>query len=159
MDEAGSGSLGLRDRCYFCTVLVSSGRVPAAATSYAAAAAGYTAAVAGHASAAASHAAAATWVYAACCDSYWGSTATAFAPAWSACHHFYDSSCIVQWALESGTATSTVCFTYRAGVLVVCLASASPAVHTSSDGLHTGSDFFAASARDYSVQEPWSFLQ
>ena len=33
---------------------------------------------------------------------------------------------------------------------MVCLASASPAVHTSTDGLHTGSDFFAACARDYS---------
>jgi len=52
--------------------------------------AGYTVA-AGHASAVASHAIAATGVYAACCDSYWGSTAIAFTLAWSACHHFYDS--------------------------------------------------------------------
>ena len=59
-----------------------------------AAAIGHTIAAAGHALAAASHAAAATWVFAACCGSYWGSTATAFTLAWSDYHHFYDSSFI-----------------------------------------------------------------
>ena len=108
----------------------------------------------GHASAAAPHAAAVTWIYAACCDSYWGSTATAFTLDRPAYHHFYDSSFIAQRVSESGTASSIISFTYRVGVPVVCLASASPAVHTFSDGLHTGSDFLDASAKDYSLQEP-----
>ena len=114
-------------------------------------AAGDLAAAAGHASAAASHVAAVTWVYAAYCDSYWGSTTIAFTLAWSACHHFYDSSFPAQWALESGTATNIVCFTYRAGVPVVFLTGVSPTVHTSLDGLHTGSDFLVAYARYYSL--------
>ena len=48
-----------------------------------------------------------------------GPSATGFAPAWSACHHFDDSSVTAQWTSKSGTATSTVCFAYRAGVPVV----------------------------------------
>ena len=59
------------------------------------------------------------------------------------------------WAvkLESRIASDTVSFTYRAGVLVVCLAGVSPTVHTSLDGLHTGLDFLADSARYLSLQE------
>ena len=83
---------GSGDSCYICSVPDSAGQVPATAASYLAADIGSTAAVAGHALAADPHAAAATRVYAACCGSYWGSTATAFTPAWSAYHHFYDSS-------------------------------------------------------------------
>ena len=131
---------------------------PAAAAGYSAADTGSTAAAAGHASTADPHAAAASWIYAACSDSYWGSTATAYAPAWSVCHHFHDSSVTAQWASELGTATSAVCFSYRAGVLVLCFASTSPVVHTFLDGLHTGWDILATSARDHSVQEPWCFL-
>jgi hypothetical protein len=53
----------------------------AAAASHTSADIGSTTAAAGHASTTDPHAAAATWVHAACRDSYWGSTATAFAPA------------------------------------------------------------------------------
>ena len=42
---------------------------------------------------------------------------------------------------------------------MVCFTSASPAVHTSSDGLHIGSDVLAGSARYLSLQEPWSDFQ
>ena len=108
------------------------------------AATGFIIAAAGHALAIASHAAAATWVYAACCDSHWGSTATAITPAWSAYHHFYDSSFTAQWASESRTASATVSFTYRASVLVVCFASVSPTVHSSSYRLHSASEFVSA---------------
>ena len=135
---------GLGDRCHFCIVLDSVGRVSETVAGYSAANAGSTAAVAGHASAAAPHAAVAPWIYAACSDSYWGSTATIFTLAWSASHHFYDSSFLAQWASESGTANGTVSFTYRASVLVVCFASVSPIVHTSSYGLHSTSEFVSA---------------
>ena len=101
MDEAGPGTTGSRDSCYICSVPDSAGRVPVTAASYSAADIGSTAA-AGHASATDPHAAAAPWIYAACSDSYWGSTAIAFTPAWSACHHFYDSSFIAQWLQSQG---------------------------------------------------------
>ena len=114
------------------------------ASSYSVVDTGSIAAVASHASAVDPHVAAASWIYAACGDGYWGSTATAFAPAWSDYHHFYDSSFTAQWASESGTASDTVSFTYRAGVPVVRFASGSPAVHSIIDGLHTGIDIVAA---------------
>ena len=143
MDEAGSGLPGSGDCCHFCTVPDSAGQVPAIAVGYAAANAGATA---GHAPAAAPHAATATWVYAACCDSYWGSTATAFTPACSAYHHFDDSSSIAQWASELGIASSSVCLSHSTGVSVVILASSSPTVHTISYGLLTGSVILAICA-------------
>ena len=68
---------------------------PAAAVGYSAADTGSTAAAVGHASAADPHAAAASWIYAACCDCYWGSTIIAFAPAWSDYHYLDDSSITV----------------------------------------------------------------
>ena len=149
MDEAGPGTPGSGDSCYICTVPDSVGRVPAAATGdpaavVAAAGLGSIVAAAGHASAADTHAAAAPWLYAACSDSHWGSTATTSALAWSDCYYFDDSSITAQWASELGTTTSTVCFTYRAGLLVVCFARVSPVVHTTPDGLHTGTDVVAA---------------
>ena len=86
------GTPGSGDRCHFCTILDSAGRVSETAASYSVADAGSTVAVAGHASAADPHAAAATWIYVACSDIDWGSTTTAFALAWSDCHHVDDSS-------------------------------------------------------------------
>ena len=111
------------------------------ATGYAAANVGYTA-TAGHESAAV-----ATWVYAACCDSYWGSTATAFTLDRPAYHHFYDSSFIAQWASESGTASYSVCFTYRASVLVVCFAcdNLGSSLHFHCYGFHSASELLGAS--------------
>ena len=83
---------GSGDSCYICTVPDSVGRVPAAAAGDPAAA-GYLGADSDSTVAAADpYAAAASWIYAACSDSYWGSTATASALAWSAYHHFHDSS-------------------------------------------------------------------
>ena len=64
---------------------------PAAAASYTSADAGSIAAAC-HASAVDPHAAVAPWIYAACCDCYWGSTVTAFALAWSDYHYLDDSS-------------------------------------------------------------------
>ena len=92
MDQAGPGMIGSGDSYYICSVLDSVGRVPTTVASYSVADTGsIAAAAAGHASAADPHAAAASWIYAACCDSYWGSTATAFALAWSDYHHIDDS--------------------------------------------------------------------
>ena len=123
---------GSGDRCQLCTVLGSSGQVPAVA-------AGPPAAAAVDASAAVTHAAAAFGIHAACSDSHWGPTAIVFAPDWSACYHYDDSSSTAQWASELGIASSSVCFSYSTGVLVVILASGSPTVHTISYGLHVGS--------------------
>ena len=120
---------GTGDHCQLCTVLGSSGRVPEAAAASPAAAV--------DASLADTHAAAAHGLYAACSDSTWGPTATAFALACSACHHYDDSSSTAQWASELGIASSSVCFTHSSGVPVVVLTSGSPAVHAFSDGLHT----------------------
>ena len=97
---------GSEDRCQLCTVSGSSGRVPATVAGPPAAAA------AADASAAITYAAATHGIHAACSDSSWGSIATAFAPACSACHHYDDSSCTAQWASESGTASIAVCFTH-----------------------------------------------
>ena len=74
MDAVGPGTTGTGDRCQLRTVPGSLGRVlEAAAASPAAAAA--------DASPADTHVAAAYGLYAACSDSTWGPTATAFAPA------------------------------------------------------------------------------
>jgi len=88
------GTPGSGDRCHFCTILDSAGRVSETAASYSVADAGSTVAVADHASAVDPHAAVAPWIYAACCDCYWGSIVTAFALAWSDCHYLDDSSII-----------------------------------------------------------------
>ena len=125
MDAAGPGLLGTGDSCPLCTVPGSLGRVLEAAA-------------AADAPAVDPIAAAAYGLHAACCDSTWGPTATAFALASSACYHFDDSSSTAQWAPESGTASSSVCFTSCTGVPVVSLTRGSPAVHSTSDGLHTG---------------------
>ena len=109
-------------------------------------AAGPPIAVAADASVAVTQAAAAYGIHAACSDSSWGPTATAFTPDCSVCHHYDDSSSTTQWAPESGTASSSVCFTPSTGVSVVILASGSPAVHTTSDGLHTGTVILAICA-------------
>ena len=90
------------------------------------------------ASAVVTHAAAAFGIHAACSDSHWGPTATTFTPYWSACYHYDNSSSTAQWASESGTASSSVCFSHSTGVPVVILTSGSPVVHTISYGLHTG---------------------
>ena len=94
MDEVGLGQIGSGDNCYTCTVPDSAGRVPALAACYSTVDPGTTAAVAGYALAVDTHAAAASRVHAACSDSHWGSTVTAFAPAWSDCHYLNDSSII-----------------------------------------------------------------
>ena len=86
------GTPGSGDRCHFCTILDSAGRVSETAASYSVADAGSTVAVADHASAVDPHAAVASQIHAACSDSDWGSTATGFALAWSAYHNFDDSS-------------------------------------------------------------------
>ena len=91
------------------------------------------------AAAAVTHAAVAFGIHAACSDSHWGPTAIAFILDWLACYHYDDSGSTAQWASESGTASSSVCFSPSTGVPVVILASGSPVVHTTSDGLHTGS--------------------
>ena len=123
---------GSGDRCQLCTVSGSSGRVPAIA-------AGPPAAAAADASAAVTHAAATFGIHAACSESHWGPTATTFALDWLACYHYDDSSSTAQWASESGIASSSVCFSHSIGVPVVILTSGSPAVHTITDGLQTGS--------------------
>ena len=107
---------GTGDSCQLRTVSGSSRRVPAAAAAPSAPAVTYAAAAHG--------------IHAACSDSHWGSTATSS-------YHFDDSSSTAQWAPESGTASSLVCFTYSSGVLVVVLTSGSPAVHSISHGLLT----------------------
>ena len=104
------------------------------------------AAAAADASTAVTHVAAAYGIYAACSNSTWGSTVTAFNLACSACHHYDDSSSIAQWALELGTASSSICFTHSSGVPVVVLTSGSPAVHTISYGLLIGSVILAIRA-------------
>ena len=102
-------------------------------------AAGPPAAAVADAPAAVTHAVAAFGIHAACSDSHWGPTATTFAPDWLAYYHYDDSSSTAQWALESGIASSSVCFSHSTCVPVVILANGSPAVHTTSDGLDTGS--------------------
>jgi hypothetical protein len=140
VDATGSSTTGSGDRCKLCTVLGSSRRVPATAADPPAAAA------LADASAAVTHAAAAYGIYAACSNSTWGPTATAFALDCSAYHHYDDSSSTAQWASESGTASSSVCFTPNTCVPVIVLASGSPTVHSISDGLHTGSVILAICA-------------
>ena len=140
MDEAGSGSLGLGDSSYSSTGSGKTRRVPATVAGYPAVALGYPAA-------AAVHAAAVTWIYVACCYCYWGSTTIAYTSARPTYHHFTDSSCIAQWASESGIASYSVCFTYRAGVLVVCFASDSlgSSLHSHCYEFHFASEFLSAS--------------
>jgi len=120
------------DSSYTCTGSGSIGRVLEA--------------VAGHAAAAAHDVAAVTWVHAAHFLCYWGRSSTDYTSVRPACHHFSDSSCIAQWASELGTASYSVCFTYRVGVPVVCLVSDSlgSTVHTATYRRHTDSEFVDA---------------
>ena len=136
---ARSGSPGLGDRNYSSIGSAQIGQVLEIAV-------GHTAVV-GHASAVAADVVAVTWIYAACCRYYWGCSATVYTSAQPAYHHFSDSSCTTHWASESGIASYIVCFTDRAGVLVVCFASDSPSssLHPHCYGLHSALELFSAS--------------
>ena len=95
-----------------------------------------------------------TWLDAACIHCYWSCSSAVYTLDRLACyHHSSDSSCIAQWASESGTTSYLVCFTYRVGVPVVCFTSDSPgsAFHTATYGLHIGSEFVDACARHPSL--------
>ena len=129
------------DSSYTCTGSGSIGRVLEA--------------VAGHAAAAAHDPATVTWVHAVsflcyqCCSSV---VYTSDRPAY---HHFSDSSYTTQWASESVTTSYSVCFTYRAGGLVVCLTSDSSgsSLHSYCYGLHSTLELLNASDRHHSFQE------
>ena len=124
--------LGTGDSCQLRAVSGSLGRVPAAAVAPLAPVVTYAAAAHG--------------IHATCSDSYWGPTATAFAPACTASYHFDDSSSTAHRASESGTASSSVHVTSSTGVPVVSFTWCSPAVHSLSHGFLTRADFFAIRA-------------
>jgi hypothetical protein len=89
-----------------------------------------------------------TWLHATCLHCYRGRSSAALAADRSTCHHYSsDSSCTTQWTSESGTASSLVFLTYRAGVLVVCFTRdrAGSALYSFSHGLYTNSVHFSAS--------------
>jgi hypothetical protein len=135
VDEAGLGTPGIGDRSCYCLGSGTSGSVLVAA---------------GHAVAVACYSAAVTWLHAACLHCYRGRSLVALARDRSTCHHYSsDSSCTAQWASESGTASSSVCLTSRAGVSMVCFTRdrVGSVLYSFSHGLYSYSVHFSASDR------------
>jgi hypothetical protein len=130
-DEARPGTPGTGDCSCYCLGSGTSGSVLAAAGDVATTC--YSAAV--------------TWLPVACLHCYSGHSSAALAADRSACHHYSsDSNCIAQWASESGTACSSVCHTYKAGVSVVCFTKerVGSALYSFSHGLYSYSVHFSA---------------
>jgi hypothetical protein len=80
----------------------------------------------------------------------------------SAYHHYSnDSSCTTQWASESGTTSSSVCLTYRAGFSVVCFTRdrVGSALYSFGHGLHSYLVHFSTSDGHPCLQESRCYLQ
>ena len=152
MDEARLGLLGLGDSSYSSIGSGLIGQVLETATGHLAAATAATA----------HDLAVVTWLYATCIHCYWGCSSVDYTSDRPACyHHCSDSSCTALWALELGKTSYSVCFTYRAGVLVVCFTIdySGSLLYSHYYGLHSESEFFSVGDGYPSLQESWRYLQ